>query len=131
MKRLNPLYIVLLFLTLVVVSFVLVIKEKDIYMQKIKDINALEVKAKEYKNLSQFWKNQKFIEKTIDEILKNSMLKNEKISKTSTKESIKIKIESSNPQVLDNFLNRFLNKQLIIKKIEIDKNFINLEIGVK
>lgn len=131
MKRLNPLYIVLLFLTLVVVSFVLVIKEKDIYMQKIKDINALEVKAKEYKNLSQFWKNQKFIEKTIDEILKNSMLKNEKISKTSTKESIKIKIESSNPQVLDNFLNRFLNKQLIMKKIEIDKNFINLEIGVK
>lgn len=131
MKRLNPLYIVLLFLTLVVVSFVLVIKEKDIYMQKIKDMNILEVKAKEYKNLSQFWKNQKFIEKTIDEILKNSMLKNEKITKTSTKESIKIKIESSNPQVLDNFLNRFLNKQLIIKKIEIDKNFINLEIGVK
>lgn len=131
MKRLNPLYIVLLFLTLVVVSFVLVIKEKDIYMQKIKDMNTLEVKAKEYKNLSQFWKNQKFIEKTIDEILKNSMLKNEKITKTSTKESIKIKIESSNPQVLDNFLNRFLNKQLIIKKIEIDKNFINLEIGVK
>lgn len=131
MKRLNPLYIVLLFLTLVVVSFVLVIKEKDIYMQKIKDMNTLEVKAKEYKNLSQFWKNQKFIEKTIDEILKNSMLKNEKITKTSTKESIKIKIESSNPQVLDNFLNRFLNKQLIMKKIEIDKNFINLEIGVK
>lgn len=131
MKRLNPLYIVLLFLTLVVVSFVLVIKEKDIYMQKIKDMNTLEVKAKEYKNLSQFWKNQKFIEKTIDEILKNSMLKNEKITKTSTKESIKIKIESSNPQVLDNFLNRFLNKQLIIKKIEIDKDFINLEIGVK
>jgi len=131
MKRLNPLYIVLLFLTLVIVSFILVIKEKDIYMQKIKDINALEVKAKEYKNLSQFWKNQKFIEKTIDEILKNSMFKNEKITKTSTKESIKIKIESSNPQVLDNFLNRFLNKQLIIKKIEIDKNFINLEIGVK
>lgn len=131
MKRLNPLYIVLLFLTLVIVSFILVIKEKDIYMQKIKDINALEVKAKEYKNLSQFWKNQKFIEKTIDEILKNSMFKNEKITKTSTKESIKIKIESSNPQVLDNFLNRFLNKQLIMKKIEIDKNFINLEIGVK
>jgi hypothetical protein len=59
------------------------------------------------------------------------MFKNEKITKTSTKESIKIKIESSNPQVLDNFLNRFLNKQLIMKKIEIDKNFINLEIGVK
>lgn len=131
MKRLNPLYIVLLFLTLVVVSFVLVIKEKDIYMQKIKDMNTLEVKAKEYKNLSQFWKNQKFIEKTIDEILKNSMLKNEKITKTSTKESIKIKIESSNPQVLDNFLNRFLNKQLMIKNLEIDKNFINLEVGLK
>ena len=131
MKRLNPLYILILFLTLVVVSFVLVIKEKDVYMQKIKDMNTLEVKAKEYKNLSQFWKNQKFIEKTIDEILKNSIFKNEKITKTSTKESIKIKIESSNPQVLDNFLNRFLNKQLIMKKIEIDKNFINLEIGVR
>ena len=55
----------------------------------------------------------------------------QQITKTATKESIKIKIQSLNPQVLDAFLNKTLNKQLIIKKIELDSNFIDLEIGIK
>ncbi|WP_320652484.1 hypothetical protein [Arcobacter sp.] len=91
----------------------------------------LEIKAKEYKDLSNSWKNEKYINKTLDEILKNSIFKNEKIVKTATKESIKIKIETTDSRVLDNFLNRVLNKQLIIKKLELDKNFIILEVGTK
>lgn len=131
MNRLNPLYLVLLFLTLVFISFFSLSNEKKLYLEKVNESRLFEQKASEYQSLISYWKNEKFINKTIDEILKNSLFKNEQITKTASKESIKIKIESSNPQVLDNFLNRFLNKQLIIKNLEIDKNFISLEVGLK
>ena len=131
MNRLNPLYLVVLFLTLVFISFFSLSNEKKLYLEKVDESRLFEQKASEYQSLISYWKNEKFINKTIDEILKNSLFKNEQITKTASKESIKIKIESSNPQVLDNFLNRVLNKQLIIKKLELDKNFINLEIGLK
>lgn len=131
MNRLNPLYIILLFLTVVFISFVSLSNEKKVYLEKIEESKQLQQKAQEYKAMTSYWKNENFINRTVEEILKNSMFKNEQITKTSLKDSIKIKIESSNPQVLDNFLNRVLNKQLIIKNLELDKNFINLEIGIK
>ncbi|QKF78427.1 hypothetical protein [Arcobacter defluvii] len=131
MTRINPLYIILLFLTLFFISFYLVSNQKKLYLEKSLETIQLETKAKEYKDLSNSWKNEKYINKTLDEILKNSIFKNEKIVKTATKESIKIKIETTDSHVLDNFLNRVLNKQLIIKKLELDKNFIILEVGTK
>ncbi|BAK74208.1 MAG: hypothetical protein AB7S49_00335 [Arcobacter sp.] len=131
MTRINPLYIILLFLTLFFISFYLVSNQKKLYLEKSLETIQLEIKAKEYKDLSNSWKNEKYINKTLDEILKNSIFKNEKIVKTATKESIKIKIETTDSRVLDNFLNRVLNKQLIIKKLELDKNFIILEVGTK
>jgi len=131
MTRINPLYIILLFLTLFFISFYLVSNQKKLYLEKSLETIQLETKAKEYKDLSNSWKNEKYINKTLDEILKNLIFKNEKILKTATKESIKIKIETTDSRVLDNFLNRVLNKQLIIKKLELDKNFIILEVGTK
>jgi preprotein translocase subunit SecF len=122
---------ILLFITLVFISFFYLSNEKKAYHEKIKELNELEIKAKEYITLSTQWKNEKFVNKTLDEILKNSMFKNEKIVKVENKESIKIKFESTNSYALDNFLNRILNKPLIIKRLELDKNYINLEIGLK
>lgn len=131
MNRLNPLYIILLLLTIVFISFFSLSNEKSLYLEKVKETKMIEEKALEYKAMTSYWRNENFINKTVDEILKSSMFKNVQIIKTSSKDSIKIKIESSNPQVLDNFLNRVLNKQLIIKNLELDKNYINLEIGTK
>ena len=131
MNRLNPLYLILLLLTIVFISFFSLSNEKSLYLEKVKETKMIEEKALEYKAMTSYWRNENFINKTVDEILKSSMFKNVQIIKTSSKDSIKIKIESSNPQVLDNFLNRVLNKQLIIKNLELDKNYINLEIGTK
>ena len=131
MNRLNPLYIVGLFLTLLFISFFSLSNEKKSYFEKIDQVNQLQQKAQEYKYLTSYWKNEVFVNKTIDEIMKNSMFKNEQITKTASKDSVILKLESSNPQVLDSFLNRVLNKQLVIKKLELNKNFINLEIGIK
>lgn len=131
MNRLNPLYIILLFTTILFLSFYTTSNEKSLYLEKINEVKSLQTKALEFKSLVNSWTNEKYINSTLDEILKAQIFVNQQITKTATKEAIKIKIESANPQVLDTFLNRVLNKQLIIKKLEINSNFIDLEVGTK
>ena len=108
MNRLNPLYLVLLFLTLVFISFFSLSNEKKLYLEKVDESRLFEQKASEYQSLISYWKNEKFINKTIDEILKNSLFKNEQITKTASKESIKIKIESSLRFLLEILMNKML-----------------------
>ncbi len=129
MNRVNPLYIVGLFFVLVLISFILVQKQKNIYFENINNINDLEIKLKEYSNITKFWKNQSYIDKTVNEALNFSVFNNKNIEKVLTNDSIKLKIDSLSEQNLDNFLNRFLNKQLIIKKLEVKQNSISLEVS--
>ena len=130
MKRLNPLYIISLFATIFIISIFTLNKEKENFKEQSEQLNVYTIKAKEYKNLKESWTNKDFVNSNLDQILKNKVFVNEKITKTSTKELVKIKIESSDYKILDNFLNKILNKQFVIKKLEIEKSFINLEIGI-
>lgn len=131
MNRLNPLYIILLFITIVFLSFYTISNEKKAYYKKVEETKQLESKALEFKNLVNAWTSEKYINSTLDEISKSQIFANQQISRSSTKELIKIKIDSANPEILDIFLNKVLNKQLIIKKLQLDKNSIDLEIGIK
>lgn len=131
MNRLNPLYLILLFITIVFLSFYSTSNKKELYFEKVLEVKNLQQKALEFKTLTNTWINEKFVNNTLDEILKSSMFKNEQIIKTVTEESVKIKIESSNPQILDTFINKILNKELVIKKLELTTNSIDLEIGIK
>ena len=131
MNRLNPLYIILLFVTFTFLSFYISSNQKESYFEKLNEVKILQAKALEFKSLVNTWTNEKYINNTLDEILKSQIFANQQITKTATKESIKIKIQSANPQVLDTFLNKILNKQLIIKKLELNVNFIDLEVGIK
>ncbi len=131
MNRLNPLYIILFFITIVFLSFYSILNEKNTYYKKIEETKELESKALEFKNLLNSWTSERYVNNILDEILKSQSFTKEQISRSSTKEFIKIKIDSANPEFLDIFLNKGLNKQLIIKKMHLDKNSINLEIGIK
>lgn len=131
MNRLNPLYMILLFVTIAFLSFYISSNQKETYIEKLKEVKTLQAKALEFKSLVNTWTNEKYINNTLDEILKSQTFANQQITRTATKESIKIKIQSTNPQVLDTFLNKILNKQLIIKKLELNTNFIDLEVGIK
>ena len=131
MNRLNPLYIILLFVTFAFLSFYISSNQKESYLEKLNEVKTLQAKALEFKSLVNTWTNEKYINNTLDEILKSQIFANQQITRTATKESIKIKIQSINPQVLDTFLNKILNKQLIIKKLELNTNFIDLEVGIK
>lgn len=131
MNRLNPLYMILLFVTIAFLSFYISSNQKETYIEKLKEVKILQAKALEFKSLVNTWTSEKYINNTLDEILKGQTFANQQITRTATKESIKIKIQSTNPQVLDTFLNKILNKQLIIKKLELNTNFIDLEVGIK
>ena len=130
MNRLNPLYIILLFITIVFLSFYSISNGKNTYYKKVEETKELEIKALEFKNSLNAWTSEKYVNNILDEILKNQIFTKEQISRSSTKELIKIKIDSAKPEILDIFLNKVLNKQLIIKKMQVDKNSINLEIGI-
>ena len=131
MKRLNPLYIILLFVTFAFLSFYTSSNQKEAYIEKLNEVKNLQIKALEFRNLVNTWRNEKYINSALDEILRSQIFANQQITRTSTKEAIKIRIHSVNPQVLDTFLNKILNKQLIIKKLELNTNFIVLEVGSK
>lgn len=131
MKRLNPLYIILLFVTFAFLSFYISSNQKEAYIEKLNEVKNLQIKALEFRNLVNTWRNEKYINSALDEILRSQIFANQQITRTSTKEAIKIRIHSVNPQVLDTFLNKILNKQLIIKKLELNTNFIDLEVGSK
>lgn len=131
MKRLNPLYVILLFLTILIISIFSLNKEKNNFKEKSQEYSTFKIKAKEYKNLKEQWLNEKFVNETLDQILKNKMFSNQKILRATTKDLVKVRMESDDPKILDSFLNKILNKQLELKKLEIEKRFINLEIGIK
>ncbi|MDN5108105.1 hypothetical protein PJV93_11405 [Aliarcobacter butzleri] len=131
MNRINPLYIIGLFLVLVLISFISLSNQKNLFYNKKNQLSDLEIRFKEYYDISNFWKNEKYINETIDEILNSSLLKNEDIVKIVTKDNIKLKLETTSEQNLDSFLNMILNKQLIIRKLEIKRTMVNVEIGLR
>lgn len=131
MNRLNPLYIIALVCTITFVSFFLLNDEINKYNEKIKEVDKIKVLAKNYKEYKSNWDNKKFVENTLNKILRNSSFKNQKILKTQVNKNIRIRLESSNPRVLSKFLNMVLNKKLIIKKLDINKTYIQLEVGLK
>lgn len=130
MNRINPLYLIALALTFLFISFYLLNNKKLVFIEKKDELVSMEEKAKKYKSYKESWTNEKFVDKTIDNILKNRQFSNQKVLRAKTNNSVKVKIESTNEKILNAFLNKILNKKLIIKKLVIDKSFINIEIGI-
>ncbi|MCP4971842.1 MAG: hypothetical protein GY932_14755 [Arcobacter sp.] len=131
MNRLNPIYILALVLTLLVITFVVVDNKKSEFKSTYINYKNINLKAKDFSRYKQTWFNEKEILRKIDSIIKNSSFRNEKILKTQNSNIVRIKINSSNPRVLNKFINRVLNEKLLIKKLNIKKDSIFLEIGIK
>ncbi len=131
MSRINPLYIVAIITSLLLISLYILNQNINIFKQKQNEYKQIQIKAKEYKDFNTSWNNKKNISKTLDNILKNRLFLKEKILRVNTLNSIKIKIQSKNQKVLNTFLNKILNKKFIIKKLNLTKNYISLEIGTR
>ena len=130
MNRLNPLYIIFIFLTIFIVSFYMLDAEKKNFDNKNIEYLNTSKNAKDYKSFKETWDNKVYVNKILNQILSNKIYKTSKILKTELQNSIKIKISSSEEKVLNDFLNKILNKQVIIKKLEMTKVSISLELGI-
>jgi hypothetical protein len=130
MNRINPLYIIALTLTILFISLYSLNNEKTSFNEKKDELSLIKQKAKDYKWYKKSWTNESFVDKTLDDILKNRQFFNQKVLRAKTKNSVKVKIQSTDQNILNLFLNKILNKKLIIRKLEIDKSFINIEIGI-
>ncbi len=131
MNKLNPLYILVLVFTILIISFVKLNDVKKDYALESSLVNSFDEKAIVFNDYKKTWFNEKVTIGKLESILKSSIFKNEKILKTQNKNLIKVKIESSNPKILDKFLNRILNEKFLIKKLDINKRSIFIEIGFK
>lgn len=131
MKRLNPIYIIALIAVLFIISFSVLNGKKSEYEELNNQFLSLNTKAKNFKEYKKSWFDEKYIIKKINLIVKSSSFRKEKILKTQNKNSIRVKIESENPIVLNKFLNRVLNEKLRLKKLDIQKRSISFEIGLK
>ena len=130
MNRINPLYILLFFSVLALYSFVLVNnKEKD-FIQKSKDHNDFVMKAKEYSDLKTNNLNKNAVIRIINSITSNAQFRKENIKTSQSKKSIRLSMETNQPDILNKFINRVLNERLFILKLEIKVDRINLEVGL-
>lgn len=131
MNKINPLYLILLMFTFVYISFEVLSQTKENFIEKSNEYNSVKQKAKEFKELNNSWANKNRTIRTINQITNSPKFRKHKILKVETQKNIKLKIESMDSKVLNDFLNRVLNKQLIIDKLELQKTYIALEIGYK
>lgn len=131
MKRLNPLYIVLLFITILFISYWQLNNVKEEFASKNSEFENIQIKAKEYTSLKSQWSNKEYAIKTINQIIKNKLYSTEKVLIAEVGNSIKVKVQSTNSKVLEDFLNKVLNKPLNIKNLNMTKDFISLEVSVK
>ena len=130
MNRLNPLYIIGLFLTILFISFYLLSTSKDEFLNKNIEYLNMDKNAKDYKSFQSTWNNKVYVNNTLNQILKNKIYTNLKILRVETKNSIKLKVTSSDEKILNDFINKILNKQVIIKKLDIEKTYINIELEI-
>ena len=128
MKKLDPLYVILLSIVVLIVSIILFnssIKKLNKSQDELKNISLIAIN---YSNMKNDWNDKKNTIIKIDQIIRS--LKIKRIDKKITNKKIKIKIEDVSSNNLDKFINKVLNKKLNILKLDITNNSINLEVGI-
>lgn len=130
MNKINPIYILALVFVIFLGSLTILNSKKQEYKSLNKDVSTLKVQGQNFSEYKRNWFNKDIIIKNINKILNHPSIKKEKILRTQVNNILKIKIESDNSRTLNDFLNRILNGKFILKKLDIEKRSIYLEIGL-
>ncbi|XOB63361.1 hypothetical protein ACMC56_06020 [Campylobacterota bacterium DY0563] len=130
MNKINPIYILAFVVVVFFISISTLNNKENEFKNLKKEITDLDTKGKIFSEYKNNWFNKNTVINKIDKIVKNAAYKNEKILKTQTKNVVRIKFESNNTKLLNSFLNRVLNEKFLLKKIDIEKTSIYLEIGL-
>ena len=128
MKNINPLFLTIFCAFILIISIVSLNNAEDnlkIQKQEFKEFQKLAVK---YNTLEKYWGDKKQIVKNIQKILKASGIRNTNIIQRNKK--ITVQMVSLNIKQVQKFINKLLNERIYIKKLDITKNKIIVEVGI-
>ena len=129
MNKINPLYLLFLFIVLAFVSFFTLELKKHEVKKSFDSLKVFSKTANEYSLIKNVWLNKNKIKRDINSLLRN--FKKEGIIKVELVDSIKIKLESKNEERLAAFLNKLLNANFLFIKLEITQNIVFAQIRLK
>lgn len=129
MNKINPLYLLFLFIVLAFASFFTLELNKHEVKKSFDSLKVFSKTANEYSLIKNVWLNKNKIKRDINSLLRN--FKKEGIIKVELVDSIKIKLESKNEERLAAFLNKLLNANFLFIKLEITQNIVFAQIRLK
>ncbi len=128
MNRINPMYPLLLALSVVIVSFILNFLVKDEFIQINQSYFERLRIAKEYQILKSNHQSKAQIKERLEGILNDKKFKKENIKVEKIKGKWKIVLKSENLKILHDFLNRILKDRFSIEKMEVSDKTIKMEV---
>lgn len=134
MSRVNPLHILLLSFVFLIFSFV----QFHTVSQKIEDMQS-ELKKKrlvatELVALQKVYGNKVKVKRSLEKILRHSLIRKAKIEKDYSKNGVVLKADSVDLRVLNAFMGKILNNSFHITKLKIKKlseKRATFEVGIK
>lgn len=126
MKKIDPLYILLLSFVLVVVLDMQVISSKKEIKENVVYLNDVTSIAKNFKQLNEDWSDKKQTIKKIEKIITSSGIKN--FSKDQGENKIKYTFENINIKKMDELANKIFNEKLNIIKFDIEEKNLSFEV---
>jgi len=130
MSKINPLYFVLFFFLLLVLSIYLNTTKETILNEKKDEYKQVQVLAQNYNKVNSKWDNEAFVNVIINQISKKPEFKNEKIKRVSSNNSITLSLSSKDNSKLNSFLNEVLNKEFVINEFNLQDNLVEFKIGI-
>ena len=109
----------------------MVIQNKNALKIKSEKATIFEKSAAEFSTLKKGWFNKNETKKQIHYLVKDRKFKNAEVIKTDEKTKTIIQLKSKDKNVVNQFVNKLLNKKLLINKLDITKSSVNVEVSVK
>ncbi|MGM0519366.1 MAG: hypothetical protein ACQERD_06965 [Campylobacterota bacterium] len=128
MNKINPIYILLLFLVVLIISFVKLEESKQNLIKEQKNLTAFNKKAVEFSNLKESTSN-KSLEEFINKIRNNTQYKKANLSIVNKSKGYIIRLRAKNQYIHQKLLNDILNSNFKIKSLNIDKSKLQIELS--
>lgn len=126
MKRISPLTILLISFALLLGSLIVQKKSKIEINESLYNVSSFNDIASDYKALNKDWNKKEKTKSVVEKIIKVSGIKN--VTKKTNKGSLSITFNEKSISKIEKFVNRVLNESLIIKKLVITKESVEMEI---
>lgn len=127
MNRINPFYILLLSAIILVYSIFALqngYTDLSIASKENKEFSNI---ANRYNSLQKVWGDNKATLKKIENIIKQSNIKNANI--ISNDKTIKIEIKNTSLKSIDKFINKLFNESIEVLNFSLTKKSLDIEVG--